>query len=170
MRFGRLSLHILRNHAGTLRMSSTRTKSPAHACARHRHPSDDVCLPACDASRNCAPFPEWPRGVVEMVPTATRASEQRHRPRPPTTRCAKSAQSLHTGLRAWPKLRRCRCHHGTCRKNFSVRALYRCRGTSILAAPWQQQPVLAGARNSSTTCFACSVGPFLRRIEAVRRN
>ena len=29
----------------------------------------------------------------------------------------------------------------------------RCRNAGTLAAPWQQQPALAGARNSSTTCY-----------------
>ena len=29
---------------------------------------------------------------------------------------------------------------------------------------------LAGTRNRSTTCYACSFGQFLGRIEAVRRN
>jgi len=29
---------------------------------------------------------------------------------------------------------------------------------------------LAGVRNRSTTCYACSVGLFSGRIEAVRRN
>jgi hypothetical protein len=32
----------------------------------------------------------------------------------------------------------------------------RCRNAGTLAAPWQQQPALAGARNSSTTCYAIS--------------
>ena len=68
------------------------------------------------------------------------------------------------------KLRRHRCHRGTCRKNFSARASYRCRSEGILTVPEQQQPTLAGARNRSTTCYACSVGLLLRRIEAVRRN
>ena len=30
--------------------------------------------------------------------------------------------------------------------------------------------ILAGTRNRSTTCYACSVGLFSGRIEAVRRN
>ena len=87
-------------------------------------------------------------------------SSQRHRPRPPTTRSAKSAQSLHPGLRGWRELRRRRCHHGTCRKNFSARASCRCRSAGILAAPEQQQPTLAGARNSSTTCSKASFMPI----------
>jgi len=67
-------------------------------------------------------------------------------------RSAMTAQSLHQGLRGWCELRRRRCHHGTCRKNFSARTSWRYRSAGILAAPEQEQPALAGARNSSTTC------------------
>jgi len=48
-----------------------------------------------------------------------------------------------------------RCHHSTCRKDLSTRASCRGRVADILAAPEHQQPALAGARNSSTICYAC---------------
>ena len=51
-----------------------------------------------------------------------RASQQRHLPRATFTSNARSAQSLHPGLRGWRELCRRRCHHGTYRKNFRARA------------------------------------------------
>jgi len=140
-RFGRLRSRATREGPDQWRISGLWWPSIARGSARPRHVSRLQC-----------------------------ASGQRHRPRPPTTRSAKSAQSLHPGLRGWRELRRRRCHHGTCRKNFSARALCRYRSAGILAAPGQQQPTLVGARNSSTTCYACSVGLLLGRIEGMRSN
>jgi len=112
-RFGRLRSRATREGPDQWRISGLWWPSIARGSARPRHVSRLQC-----------------------------ASGQRHRPRPPTTRSAKSAQSLHPGLRGWRELHRRRCHHGTCRKNFSARASCRCRSAGILAAPEQQQPML----------------------------
>ena len=61
-------------------------------------------------------------------------------------------QSLHPGLPCWPKLRRRRCHHGTCRKNLgtehhvaaATQAFWPCRSSRnrcYLSHGIDQQPV-----------------------------
>ena len=97
-----------------------------------------------------------------------RASEQRHRTRPPTTRSAKLGQSLHPGLRGWPKLRRRRCHHGTASRNLSARASCRCRGAGLLAAPEQQQQLEpSGSKQFQILCQHASAHPnFLCRCSS----